>query len=136
MALGGARFAGRARVMSGRQVGRVTEEMGVAGLAGAGLAGQDGGEGAGFVAGCVGDGSGGQALEGGLDGGEIVEGVEAVGAAAEFAGGLRAAEYEEAEAAVSSRRRLRTVRMRCSYLGTRASRTGATSARSSREWRA
>ena len=32
-----------------------------------------------------------------MDGGEVVEGVEAVGAAAEFAGGLRAAEHEEAE---------------------------------------
>jgi hypothetical protein len=97
MALGGTRFAGRARVRSGRQVGGVPEEMGVAGLAGAGLAGQDGGEGAGFVAGCVGDGPGREALEGGLDGGEIVEGVEAVGTAAQLAGSLRAAEHEEAE---------------------------------------
>jgi len=94
--LGGTGPAGRARV-SGRQVGRVPKEMGVAGLAGAGLAEQDGGEGSGFAAGCVGDGPGREALEGGLDGGEVVEGVEPVGAAAEFAGGLRAAEHEEAE---------------------------------------
>jgi hypothetical protein len=32
-----------------------------------------------------------------LDGGEVVEGVEAVGAAAEFAGGLGPAEHEKAE---------------------------------------
>ena len=43
---------------------------------------------------CFGGGrAGGQALESGLDGGEVVEGVEAVGAAAEFAGSLRAAEH-------------------------------------------
>ena len=40
---------------------------------------------------------GGQALERGLHGGQVVEGVEAVGAAAELAGGLRAAEHQEAE---------------------------------------
>ena len=76
---------------------QISEEMGIAGLAGAGLAGQNGGEGAGFVAGCVGDGPGREALEGGLDGGEVVEGVEAVGAAAKLAGGLRTAEHEEAQ---------------------------------------
>jgi hypothetical protein len=71
--------------------------MGVAGLTGAGLAGKDGGKGAGFVAGCVGGGTGGETFEGGLDGGEVVEGVEAVGAAAELAGGLGASKEEEAE---------------------------------------
>ena len=71
--------------------------MGVAGLAGAGLAGQDGGEGPVALLVASAGWAGGQALEGGLDGGEVVEGVEAVGAAAEFAGGLRAAEEEEAE---------------------------------------
>jgi hypothetical protein len=60
------------------------------------LAREDGREracGCGFVAGVA----GGQPLEGGLDGGEVVEGVEAVGTAAEFAGGLGAAEHEQAE---------------------------------------
>jgi hypothetical protein len=71
--------------------------MGVAGFAGAWLAGEDGGEGAGFVAGCIGGGASREALERGLDGCEVVEGVEAVGAAAEFAGGLGAAEHEKAE---------------------------------------
>jgi hypothetical protein len=71
--------------------------MGVAGLAGAGLAGENGGEGAGFVADCVGGGAGREALERGLDGSEVVEGVKAVGAAAKFAGGLGAAEHEETE---------------------------------------
>ncbi len=42
-------------------------------------------------------GASGEALEGGLDRGEVVEGVETVGAAAEFSGGLWAAEHEEAE---------------------------------------
>ena len=85
-------------------VERAAEEMGVTGLAGAGLAGEDGGEGAGGVgvdgAGIGvwwGGGAGGEAVEGGDDGGEVVEGEEAVGAAAEFAGGLGAAEEEEAE---------------------------------------
>src|SRR5271154_2192658 len=71
--------------------------MGVTGLAGAGLTGKDGGEGAGFVARCVTGGEGREAFEGGLDGGEIVEGGETVGAAAEFAGSLGTAEHEEAK---------------------------------------
>jgi hypothetical protein len=80
-----------------REVGWVSEEVSVAGLAGTGLAGKDGGEGAGFVAGCVGGWSGCEALEAGLDGGEVIEGVEAVGTATEFAGCLGAAEHEETE---------------------------------------
>jgi hypothetical protein len=72
--------------------------MGVAGLARAWLAREDGGKGAGgLVAGFVSSGASGQALEGGLDRGEVVEGVETVGAAAEFAGGLGTTEHEEAE---------------------------------------
>jgi hypothetical protein len=72
--------------------------MGIAGLARARLTGEDGGKGAGgLIAGFVIDGAGGQALESGLNGGEVVEGVETIGAAAEFTGGLRSAEYEEAE---------------------------------------
>jgi hypothetical protein len=81
---------------------RATEEVGVAVLAGAGLAGEHDGErpGGGGVGGAgsgVGGGAGGEAVEGGEDGVDAVEGVEAVGAAAEFAGGLGAAEDEEAE---------------------------------------
>jgi hypothetical protein len=80
------------------EVRRVAEKMGVAGLARAWLAREDGGKRTdGLIAGFVGGGAGGQALQGGLDGGEVVEGVETVGAAAEFAGGLGAAEHEEAE---------------------------------------
>jgi hypothetical protein len=72
--------------------------MGVAGFARARLAREDGGQRAGgLIAGFVGGRASGQALEGGLDAGEVVEGVEAVGAAADFARGLRAAEHEEAE---------------------------------------
>jgi len=81
-----------------RQVWRGAEKMGVAGLARARLAREDGGEGTGgLIAGFAGGGAGGQAFEGGLDGAEVVEGVETVGAAAEFSGGLGAAEHEEAE---------------------------------------
>jgi hypothetical protein len=75
--------------------------MGVAGFAGAGLAGQDGGEGAGGggvgVGGIGFAGAGGEAIEGGDDGGEIVKGEHAVGAGAELAGGLGTAQEEEAE---------------------------------------
>jgi hypothetical protein len=72
--------------------------MGVTGLARAGLAGQDGGEGAGGgVAGFVRGGASSQALEGGLDGGEVVKGVKAVGAATELARSLGAAEHEQAQ---------------------------------------
>jgi hypothetical protein len=61
------------------------------------LAGEDSGEWAGFVASGVGRGASGQALEGGLNGGEVVEAVEAIGPAAKFAGGLRATEEKETE---------------------------------------
>jgi hypothetical protein len=79
----------------------VSKEVGVTGLAGAGLAGKDGGEwdgglAAGLCAGFVGSACG-QALECGLDGGEIVEREEAVGATAKLARGLGAAKHEEAE---------------------------------------
>jgi hypothetical protein len=50
-----------------------------------------------LVAGFVRVGAGGQALKGGLDGGQVVEGVETVGTAAEFAWSLRSAEHEKAE---------------------------------------
>jgi hypothetical protein len=71
--------------------------MGIAGLPRTRLAREDGGKGTGLIACFVGGCASGQALESGLDGGEIIEGVEAVGTAAEFAGGLGAAEHEEAE---------------------------------------
>jgi hypothetical protein len=58
---------------------------------------KDGGERAGFIRDCVGGRPIRKAFECGLDGGEVVEGVEAVGAAAKFTGGLGAAEHEEAE---------------------------------------
>jgi hypothetical protein len=72
--------------------------MGIAGLARARLTWEDDGKGAGgLVAGFVDCGASSKALEGGLDCREIVEGVETVGAATEFAGGLRAAEHEKTE---------------------------------------
>jgi hypothetical protein len=71
--------------------------MDVAGLAGTGLAGENNSERAGFVVGWVGSGASREALERGLDSGQVVEGVETVGATAKFAGGLGAAEHEEAE---------------------------------------
>jgi hypothetical protein len=71
--------------------------MGVAGFAGAGLAGEDDRERASFAGGCIGGGAGCETFERGLDSGEVIEGVEAIGATAKFAGGLRAAEHEEAE---------------------------------------
>jgi hypothetical protein len=72
--------------------------MGVAGLARARLARENGRQGAGgLVAGFVRVGAGGQALKGGLDGGQVVEGVETVGTAAEFAWSLRSAKHEKAE---------------------------------------
>ena len=61
------------------------------------MAGQNSGEWAGFIAGGVGCGASSQALEGGLNGGEVVEGIEAIGPAAKFAGGLRATEKKETE---------------------------------------
>ena len=86
-----------AGVMRGHQVGRITEKMSIAGFARARLTGEDSGEWARFVAGSVGRGASGKALEGGLNSGEVVEAVEAIGPAAQFAGGLRAAEEKETE---------------------------------------
>jgi hypothetical protein len=88
------------------KVRRVSEEMGVSGLARAGLARENRGERAGalidnltvnLIAGFVGRGPGGQTLERRLDRAEVVEGVEAIGAAAEFAWSLGAAQHQEAE---------------------------------------
>jgi hypothetical protein len=72
--------------------------MGIAGFARAGLAREDGDQGAGGgIAGLIGGSAGGQALDGGLDSREIVKGVETVGAAAQLARSLRTAEHEKAE---------------------------------------
>ncbi len=83
---------------------RAAEEMGIARLAGAGLAGKDRDKRGCCVSaghgGRFGGGAGaavGEALQSGLHGGDIVEAVHAVSAAAEFSGGLRAAEEQEAE---------------------------------------
>ena len=77
------------RGLVGRDCGNVTgEEMGVAGFLGAGLAGEDFDE-RGFALH--------EEVQSGLDTVEIFEVVEALGAGAEFAGGLRAAEEEDAE---------------------------------------
>lgn len=75
--------------------------MSIAGFAGAGLARQKDGEGAGglvcgWLPGLRG-GTRGQTLQGGDYGTKIVKGIEAVGSAAEFAWGLRAAQKEETE---------------------------------------
>ena len=64
------------------------KEMGVAGLLCARLAREDFDEGRLAVH---------EQVEGGVNGGEIVELIEAIGAGAEFAGSLRAAEKEHAE---------------------------------------
>jgi hypothetical protein len=72
--------------------------MGIASLARARLTREHDGEGAGGLVASFVDGSAsGQTLEGGLDGGEIVEGIETVGSAAELARRLRAAKYEETQ---------------------------------------
>src|ERR1700738_2358693 len=73
--------------------------MSVASLAGAGLPREDDGKwaGGGGVVACFGCFAGGETLERGLHGGEVVEGEETVGAAAELSGGLRATEHQEAE---------------------------------------
>ena len=71
--------------------------MGVASLAGAGLAGLNSDEGhCIWVARFIGAPSS-QALERGLNRSEVVERIEAVGAAAEFTRRLRAAEHQKAE---------------------------------------
>jgi hypothetical protein len=77
-----------------------SQKMSVASFAGAGLARENDGEGTGFVSfgvRCVGRRSVCESFEGGLDGSEVIEGVETVCAAAKFAGSLRAAKHEEAE---------------------------------------
>ncbi len=64
------------------------------------MAGEDDREGAGFYSfgiGCAGGRSVCESFEGGLDGGEVIEGVETIGAAAELSGGLRTAEHQEAK---------------------------------------
>jgi hypothetical protein len=89
------RLTGRAGGMGFKWI---SEEMGVASLAGTWLAGENRGEGTwGVGAGLIRRGPSGEALEGGLDRGEVVEGMETVGAAAKFSGGLWTAEHEEAE---------------------------------------
>jgi hypothetical protein len=85
----------------GGQVGSASEQVGVAGFAGAGLAREDGGEWTcGFAAGCIGDAGRwacGQTVKSGQDSGQVVEGIQTVGAAAELAWGLGATQHEEAE---------------------------------------
>ena len=65
------------------------------------MARKDDSEGAGFAVDCISDVggccAGSETLEGRLNGDKVVEGVEAVGAAAKFAGGLRATEDQEAK---------------------------------------
>ena len=81
-----------------REVRRGAEKMGIPSFAGAGLARENSGKGTGcFITGFIGCGAGGQALEGGLDSSEVVEGVETVSTAAQFARSLGTAEHEEAE---------------------------------------
>jgi hypothetical protein len=72
--------------------------MSVAGLSGAGLTWEHNGERAGtFRSGLVWGSTCGETLKRGLDCGQVVEVEEAVGTAAELAGGLRAAQHEEAK---------------------------------------
>jgi hypothetical protein len=71
--------------------------MGIASLARARLTREDACKGAGLIAGFVAGGASSQALECGLNGGEVVERIEAVGATAKFAWSLGTAEHEEAE---------------------------------------
>jgi hypothetical protein len=72
--------------------------MGIACLARSRLTRKDGAKRAhGLIARFVGGVAGGHALESGLDGGEVVKAVQTVGAAAEFARGLRAPQHKEAE---------------------------------------
>jgi hypothetical protein len=80
------------------RVRRGAEKMSIAGLARARLARENGGQGAGgLVARFVRGGAGGQAFKGGLNGGEVVEAVETVSTAAEFARGLGSAEHQKAQ---------------------------------------
>ena len=62
-----------------------------------------------FATGWVSGGAACEAFDGGLDGGEVVERIKAVGAAAEFPGVWGPRRSERQRMAVSSRRRLRTV---------------------------
>ena len=81
-----------------REVRRGAEKMGIPSFAGAGLAWENGSEGAGglvvgFICVCAAR----QALECGLHSAKVFEGVETVGATAQFARSLRAAQHEQAE---------------------------------------
>jgi hypothetical protein len=96
----------RVVVVRNGKVRRISEEMGVSGLARAGLARENRGKRTGaliasltvnLIAGVVGGVPGGEALERRLDRAEVVEGVEAVRAAAKFAWSLGAAQHQEAE---------------------------------------
>ena len=93
------RFVRSSSTISRRRIGQIAQKMRIAGFAGAGLAGQNGGEGsscrlgAGFAV-C---GSSRKAVKGSLDGCKVLEGVETVGTAAKFAGGLRTAKDQKAK---------------------------------------
>jgi hypothetical protein len=91
------REGGRVGIGFGALFGQGSEKVSVAGFAGAGLTWKDGGERAGFNGDCVGCRPIRKAFEGGLDSGEVVEGIEAVGAASKFTEGLGATEHEEAK---------------------------------------
>jgi hypothetical protein len=93
------RFADGSGGVPGRKIGWVPQKMRIAGFAGARLARQDGGEGSGggLGAGFAVGRSGRKALECGLDRSEVVEGVETVGTAAKFAGGLGTAKNQKAK---------------------------------------
>ena len=71
--------------------------MGVAGLSRTGLAGKKDDERAGSFRLVRKGWPGGEAVESGSDGGEIVEGEETIGAGAELARGLRSAEKQQAK---------------------------------------
>jgi hypothetical protein len=80
------------------EVRRGAEKVGVPGFAGARLAGKNSGKGpGGLTTGFIGCCTSRKALEGGLDSREVVEGVEAVGTAAQLTRSLWTAEHEEAE---------------------------------------
>lgn len=81
----------------GRDADGIAEQMGEASFARAGLAGKKKDEWAIRRGGLDGRGAGGETIESGGNRGEVVEGEEAIGARAEFAGGLRATENEKAK---------------------------------------
>jgi hypothetical protein len=94
--IGGAGFALVA--LRQREIRRGAEKMSIPRLARARLAREDGRQGTGgLVARFVRAGTGGQAFKGGLDGGEVVEGIETVSTVAEFARGLGSAEHQKAQ---------------------------------------